>query len=78
MWCAKEGVAKALGRGLSIGIQAFHITRAETGSGVIELELRDEALHPFPHLRRIPLMASTGREEDFVFSTTIYQQGAVE
>jgi len=78
MWCAKEGVAKALGRGFSAGIQAFHIISAETGSGVMHVELRDQALHPFPQLRRIPIMACTGREEAFVFSTTIYQQGAVE
>jgi phosphopantetheine--protein transferase-like protein len=77
MWCAKEAVAKALGRGFSIGIQAFHITGAETGSGVLQLELRDPALEHFPHLRGISIKAYTAREKDFVFSTTIYQ-GAVE
>jgi phosphopantetheinyl transferase len=78
MWCAKESVAKALGCGFRIGIQAFHITHAETGSGAVQLELRDEALDPFLHLYRIPIMAHTGREDDFVFSTTIQQQGAVQ
>jgi phosphopantetheinyl transferase len=78
MWCAKEAVAKALGRGFSAGIQAFHITGAETGSGVVQLELCDRALDHFPRLRGIPLTAYTAREKDFVFATTIYQQGAVE
>jgi phosphopantetheinyl transferase len=77
MWCAKEAVAKALGRGFSIGIQAFHIISAETRSGVLQLELRDTALDHFPRLRGRSIMACTGREEDFVFSTTIHQ-GAVE
>jgi phosphopantetheine--protein transferase-like protein len=77
MWCAKEAVAKALGRGFSIGIQAFHITGAETGSGVLRLELRDTALEHFPRLRGRSITACTGREEDLVFSTTIHQ-GAVE
>ena len=77
MWCAKEGVAKALGRGFSSGIQAFHIARAETGSGVMQLQLRDRALQHFPRLRGIPILAHTAREEGFVFSTTIFQ-GAVE
>jgi phosphopantetheinyl transferase len=77
MWCAKEGVAKALGRGFSIGIQAFHILSAQTGSGVVQLELCDQALALFPRLRGISIMAYTGREKDYVFSTTIYQ-GAVE
>jgi phosphopantetheinyl transferase len=78
MWCAKEGVAKALGRGFSSGIQAFHITSAETGSGVVQMELREQALQQFPRLRGKSLPAYTGREKDCVFSTTIYQQGAVE
>jgi|HubBroStandDraft_4_1064222.scaffolds.fasta_scaffold71840_2 phosphopantetheinyl transferase len=77
MWCAKEGVAKALGRGFSIGIQAFHILSAQTGSGIVQLELCDQALALFPRLRGISIMAYTGREKDYVFSTTIYQ-GAVE
>jgi phosphopantetheine--protein transferase-like protein len=77
MWCAKEAVAKALGRGFSMGIQAFHITSAETRSGVLQLELCDTALEHFPRLRGRSIMAYTGREEDFVFSTTIHQ-GAVE
>ena len=33
MWCAKEAVGKALGRGLSAGLLAFHITRADIASG---------------------------------------------
>lgn len=78
LWCAKEGVAKALGRGFSAGIQAFHITAAETGSGAVQLELREQALDLFPHLRLIPIMAYTGREQDLVYSTTIHPQGAVE
>jgi len=77
MWCGKEAVAKALGRGFSIGIQAFHIIGAETGSGILQLELRDQALEHFPRLRGISIKAYTAREKDFVFSTTIYQ-GAVE
>jgi len=77
MWCAKEAVAKALGRGFSAGIQAFHITSAETGGGVVQLELCDPALEYSPRLRGIPIMAYTGREKDYVFSTTIFQ-GAVE
>ena len=78
MWCAKEAVAKALGRGFSIGIQAFHITSAETGGGVLQLELRDTALEHLPSFGGISITVHTAREKDFVFATTIYQQGAVE
>jgi len=51
MWCAKEAVGKALGRGLSAGLLAFHVTRAETASGIIEVELRDGALDQFALLQ---------------------------
>jgi len=77
MWCAKEAVGKALGRGLSAGLQAFHITRADTASGMIEVELRDGALKQFPQLQGTSLAVSTAREPNFVFSAIIHQQGAV-
>src|SRR5580658_1065392 len=77
MWCAKEAVGKALGRGLSAGLLAFHITRAETANGTVEVELRDGALHHFPQLRGKLLIVDTARESDFVFSAIIFQQGAV-
>jgi len=78
MQCAKEAVAKALGRGLSAGSQAFHITSAQMDTGAVEVELRDGALDQFPNLRGRPMIAYTSREADFVFSATIYQQGAVQ
>ena len=78
MWCAKEAVGKALGRGLSAGMQAFHITGAEIDTGVVQLELRERALDHFPQLRGKSMIAYTARELNFVFSTIIYQQGAVQ
>lgn len=78
MWCAKESVAKALGRGLAAGMQAFRITGAEMDTGVVQLELRDRALDQFPQLRGKAMIAYTARETDFVFSTLIYQQGVVQ
>jgi phosphopantetheinyl transferase len=78
MWCAKEAVGKALGRGLSAGIQAFHISGVEIATGVVQVELRDAALGQFPHLRGKTLVACTAREMDFVYSTTIYLQGTAQ
>jgi len=78
LWCAKESVGKALGRGVSAGLQAFHVTDAEISTGVVQLELREAALDQFPQMRGKPVIAYTAREMDFVFSTIIYQQGAVQ
>lgn len=77
LWCAKEAVGKALGRGLSAGLLAFHITGVETARGVVQLELRDAALQQCPRLQGKSLNVYTARESDFVFSAIIYQQGAV-
>jgi phosphopantetheinyl transferase/acyl carrier protein len=75
MWCAKESVGKALGRGLSAGLLAFHITGIESASGKVELELREGAIEQFPRLRGKSFTISTVRESSFVFSAMIYQQG---
>ena len=77
MWCAKEAAGKAIGRGLSAGLLAFHITRADPSTGTVEIELRDGALSQCPQLLGESLPVYTARESDFVFSAVIYQQGAV-
>jgi phosphopantetheinyl transferase/acyl carrier protein len=77
MWCAKEAVGKALGRGLSAGLLSFQITRIDTASGSVGLELRNAALQDFPELRGKSLTIITERESNFVFSAIIYQQGVV-
>jgi len=69
MWCAKEAVGKALGRGLSAGLRAFTITQMDAGSGGTQVELRDAALETFPQLRGERLIAYTTRDMDFVFAT---------
>jgi len=66
MWCAKEAVGKALGRGLSAGLLAFHITRADAETGAIQVETARQSFTVY-----------TARESNFVFSAMIYQQGAV-
>jgi phosphopantetheinyl transferase/acyl carrier protein len=77
MWCAKEAVGKALGRGLSAGLLAFHITRAGPPGSLIEVELRGGALEQCPQLRSKPLNVYTARESNFVLAAIIYQQGVV-
>ena len=76
MWCAKEAVGKALGRGLSAGLLAFHIARVDLSTGAVEIELRASALDQCPQLRGKSLEVQTNRESCFVSSTFIYHQGA--
>jgi phosphopantetheinyl transferase/acyl carrier protein len=77
MWCAKEAVGKALGRGISWGLLAFHITALETATGNIQVELRDGALSQFPWFAGQSLGVYTRCQSGFVFAAMIYQQGAV-
>jgi acyl carrier protein len=80
MWCAKESVGKAVGRGLSAGLLAFHITSVDDASGIVVVALRGGALEQCPPWRGKPLTVYTAREESFVFSAMIdrhYQNGAV-
>jgi len=66
MWCAKETVGKALGRGLSAGLLAFRVSSVEASTGFIEVEFDGKSFSVY-----------TARESTFVFSAMIYQQGAV-
>lgn len=77
MWCAKEAVGKALGKGLSAGLLAFHIVQVDFAGGQVAVQLRDAALRHFPQFSGESFHVYTSREFDFVFSAIIYEQGAV-
>jgi phosphopantetheinyl transferase len=77
LWCAKEAVGKALGRGLSAGLLAFEVTEVEMGTGRIQVMLRDGAREQCPRWHGRPLPVSTTRDTEFVFATIICQRGAV-
>jgi phosphopantetheine--protein transferase-like protein len=78
MWCAKEAVAKALGRGLSGGLRSLRIAEAERQNGTVQLELQGNLLQEFAQLRGKSMIANTSRGKDFVFSTIVYQPGTVQ
>jgi phosphopantetheine--protein transferase-like protein len=71
LWCAKEAVAKALGRGMRSGFKALEVTRLEEESGTVYVELRDGLADEFPHLRGKTLMARTSTNKGFILSTVV-------
>jgi len=77
LWSAKEAVGKAIGRGLTAGLEAFHITRMDPSSGMVTVDLQEAALAQCPRLRGKSLNVYTARESNFVFSAMIYQHGVV-
>jgi phosphopantetheinyl transferase len=55
LWCAKEAAAKALGRGLALGLEALRVTRVEAGAGLVEVQTPAGLI-----------TAHTSRHEDFI------------
>jgi phosphopantetheinyl transferase/malonyl CoA-acyl carrier protein transacylase len=78
LWCAKEAVAKALGRGMRAGFKALEVTRLEEESGTVYVELRDGLADEFPDLRGQPLMARTSTSKGFILSTVVSRAAPLE
>ena len=77
MWCAKEAVAKALGRGFTVGMQALRVAGAEIENGVVHVELQEGLQREFSQMRGRPMMVYTSRGKDLIFSTIVSQRGPV-
>jgi acyl transferase domain-containing protein/phosphopantetheinyl transferase len=66
LWCAKEAVGKALGRGLADGLHALEATTAEFDAGAIRVRLGESLRAQFPDLGRRDIVTYTAREGDYV------------
>jgi len=51
------------------------VTRAETETGLVRMELRNGLSSEFPRLRGRQMTAYTARENDFVYSAIAEKQG---
>jgi len=66
LWCAKEAVGKALGRGLADGLHAMEVKAAEFDAGAVRLELGESLRAQFPDLGRREIVTYTARDGDYV------------
>jgi len=71
LWCAKEAVGKALGRGLANGVHALEVQTAEFGGGAVTLKLGAPLVAEFPELRDREFVTYTAREGDYVSSALV-------
>jgi phosphopantetheinyl transferase len=78
MWCAKEAVSKALGRGIAAGLDSFRVTGAEVNTGILQMRVEGMLTSEFPQLRGKTMIAYTARENDLVFSSIVYRKGTVQ
>ena len=77
LWCAKEALGKALGRGLSQGLKSLEVTQVQPESGRVQLFIRNGLLQEFPQLHGTSLSVYTNRHEQYVYSTFIHSPGAL-
>jgi len=78
MWCAKEAVAKALGRGFAEVCRRSRSPRRKLKMEWSNSICKGACCMSSRSLRGRPMIAYTSRGKDFVFSTIVYQQGAVQ
>jgi acyl transferase domain-containing protein/phosphopantetheinyl transferase len=74
LWCAKEAVAKALGHGLTHGVQSVRMKSADVESGTVLAELTGGFAAEFPQYTGRPIAAHTTRDGQAV-SAVVLQQG---
>ena len=71
LWCAKEAVAKALGRGMAGGLLSLKVQNIEGGVGRVDVMLVGEVARQLPGYADTVLTAYTGREGAYVFASSL-------
>lgn len=73
-WCAKEAVAKALGRGLVEGPRSLAVHGAEPSMGQVRVALGPALAEAFPEYRSALLLVHTARDKDLVIAVTFCER----
>jgi phosphopantetheinyl transferase len=71
LWCAKEAVGKALGRGLMGNPLNFILRHVDFQTGIAEMEIAKELAKAFPLLIGCSLRAYTGCDQQRVFGICV-------
>lgn len=71
LWCAKEAVAKALGRGMVGGPLSLEVQNLEEDVGRVDVVLAGELARHLPAYANTVLTAYTGREGAYVFASSL-------
>jgi acyl transferase domain-containing protein/phosphopantetheinyl transferase len=72
IWCAKEAVGKALGRGLPGGPLDLTVRDLNPETGTVDLVVSGALVREFPELEGKELQAHTLRKGDLIVSTALY------
>lgn len=71
LWCAKESVSKALGRGMIGGPLNLTVQKIDVETTGVSLVLTGEMARQMPAYAHTTFMAHTTRNEDFVFAISL-------
>jgi len=74
-WCAKEAVAKALGKGLVGGPRSLTVWRLDAATGTVKVVLGQTLARGYPELAGAALVVYTAREDDWVVASTLCELG---
>jgi phosphopantetheinyl transferase len=74
LWCAKEAVAKALGRGLVEGPRSLAVRAVDPGTGTARVTLGPLLAAALPEWQGALLVARTARDGDYVVATTFCER----
>lgn len=74
LWCAKEAVAKALGRGFLEGPHSIRIQAFDLQTGVVRVTLKGKLAEVFPGFAGAELVAYTVREGDYIVASTLCER----
>lgn len=71
LWCAKEAVAKALGRGMAGSPLFLQVQDVEPETGKVIIQLAGELLQQLPSHQNKLFTAWSGREDEMVFASAL-------
>ncbi len=74
LWCAKEAVAKALGRGLIEGPQSLSVRELDSDTGVVGVVLGGKLAELFPEFTGARIIVYTLRDGDYIVATSICER----
>lgn len=70
-WCAKEAVAKALGRGLMNGPRGLIVKEMDSRTGVVKVTIVGKFADEFPQFANTEIIAYTIRDENEIIASAI-------
>ena len=73
-WCAKEALAKALGRGLMDGPKSIRVQGLDRETGIVAAVGHGRLVEALPEFAGRTLVVYTVREDDWVVATTLCEE----